>query len=236
MNISWMGSSGHQTLTIKFPTEDAMKNWAACLNSQRGEVVLQTGSNAIGSQVSSEYQAQDQVEAEPAGDLPMQERKYLNPIGTNKPLESEPDKEFSKSSRSDINQGLQRYSPSESHEVGTQPTDVFLPGFDSTGVHVKTDFEVRRCSIDATFSVTANCSTTYQALAEDIAPRLSRLTRSTVRNIDIRLQYRDEDGDLIVLQNDDDMKIAFVSGRESPGKGCSGVTKEIEVSLQLGGY
>jgi cell division control protein 24 len=55
---------------------------------------------------------------------------------------------------------------------------------------------------------------TYQSLIDRIDAKLARFTTSSIGKGALKLRYRDEDGDLVTIQSDDDIQIAFMDWRE----------------------
>ena len=55
---------------------------------------------------------------------------------------------------------------------------------------------------------------TYQSLIDRIDVKLARFTNSSIGKGNLRLRYRDEDGDLVSIESDDDIQIAFLEWRE----------------------
>ncbi len=55
---------------------------------------------------------------------------------------------------------------------------------------------------------------TYQSLIDRIDAKLARFTSSSIGKGNLRLRYRDEDGDLVTIESDDDIQIAFLEWRE----------------------
>ena len=55
---------------------------------------------------------------------------------------------------------------------------------------------------------------TYQSLIDRIDVKLARFTTSSISKGNLRLRYRDEDGDLVTIESDDDIQIAFLEWRE----------------------
>lgn len=58
---------------------------------------------------------------------------------------------------------------------------------------------------------------TYQSLVDRIDAKVGRFSTSTIAQGNLRLKYRDEDGDLITVSSDDDIQIAFQEWREAQG-------------------
>ena len=55
---------------------------------------------------------------------------------------------------------------------------------------------------------------TYQTLIQRIDNKLSRFTSSSIDKGNLRLRYRDEDGDFVSIESDDDIQIAIDVWRE----------------------
>lgn len=69
----------------------------------------------------------------------------------------------------------------------------------------------------------------YQSLIDRIDAKLSRFTSNSIGKGVLKLQYRDEDGDYIVIQSDDDIQIAFMEWREGMRSMYSGGVGEIDL-------
>lgn len=70
---------------------------------------------------------------------------------------------------------------------------------------------------------------TYQSLIDRIDAKLARFTGSSIGKGMLKLRYRDEDGDFITIQSDDDIQIAFMEWREGVKNMYSGGVGEIEL-------
>ena len=55
---------------------------------------------------------------------------------------------------------------------------------------------------------------TYQSLIDRIDAKLARFTNSGIGKGNLRLRYRDEDGDFVMIESDDDIQIAISDWRE----------------------
>ena len=69
----------------------------------------------------------------------------------------------------------------------------------------------------------------YQSLIDRIDAKLARFTSNSIGKGMLKLQYRDEDGDYIVIQSDDDIQIAFMEWREGIKSMYSGGVGEIDL-------
>ncbi|KAJ2894955.1 Cdc24 calponin [Zalerion maritima] len=70
---------------------------------------------------------------------------------------------------------------------------------------------------------------TYQSLIDRIDAKLSRFSSSSIGKGNLRLRYRDEDGDFVTIESDDDIQIAFLEWREGVRNMYSGGVGEIEL-------
>ncbi|KXX75114.1 Rho guanine nucleotide exchange factor scd1 [Madurella mycetomatis] len=67
------------------------------------------------------------------------------------------------------------------------------------------------------FTLVAQYNITYQSLVDRIDVKLARLTNSSIARGDLKLRYRDEDGDFVTIESDDDIQIAISEWREGLG-------------------
>jgi cell division control protein 24 len=70
---------------------------------------------------------------------------------------------------------------------------------------------------------------TYQSLIDRIDAKLARFTNSSIGKGMLKLRYRDEDGDFVSIESDDDIQIAFLEWREGVRNMYSGGVGEIEL-------
>ncbi|KAI5461985.1 Pleckstrin homology domain-containing protein [Mariannaea sp. PMI_226] len=70
---------------------------------------------------------------------------------------------------------------------------------------------------------------TYQSLIDRIDAKLARFTTSSIGKGLLKLRYRDEDGDFVTIESDDDIQIAFMEWREGVRNMYSGGVGEIEL-------
>ena len=70
---------------------------------------------------------------------------------------------------------------------------------------------------------------TYQSLIDRIDAKLSRFSNSSIGKGNLRLRYRDEDGDFVTIESDDDIQIAFLEWREGARNMYSTSVGEIEI-------
>ena len=78
------------------------------------------------------------------------------------------------------------------------------------------------------FTLVAQFNITYQSLVDRIDVKLARLINSSIARGDLKLRYRDEDGDLVQVQGDDDIEIAISEWRKAQGTMMGGLG-EIEL-------
>lgn len=70
---------------------------------------------------------------------------------------------------------------------------------------------------------------TYQSLIDRIDAKLARFTSSSISKGMLKLRYRDEDGDFVTIEGDDDIQMAFMEWREGVRNMYSGGVGEIEL-------
>lgn len=70
---------------------------------------------------------------------------------------------------------------------------------------------------------------TYQSLIDRIDAKLARFMTSSIGQGNLKLRYRDEDGDLVTIEGDEDIQIAFMEWREGVRNMYSGGVGEIEL-------
>jgi cell division control protein 24 len=56
---------------------------------------------------------------------------------------------------------------------------------------------------------------TYQSLIDRIDAKVGRFSNNAIARGTMRLRYRDEDGDFVTIESDDDIQIAFQEWREA---------------------
>ena len=70
---------------------------------------------------------------------------------------------------------------------------------------------------------------TYQSLIDRIDAKLARFTNSSIAKGNLKLRYRDEDGDFISIESDDDIQIAFMEWRDGVRNMYNAGVGEIEL-------
>lgn len=78
------------------------------------------------------------------------------------------------------------------------------------------------------FTLVAQFNITYQSLVDRIDVKLARLTNSSIARGDLKLRYRDEDGDFVTIESDEDIQIAISEWRETHAS-LPGAMGEIEL-------
>ena len=84
-------------------------------------------------------------------------------------------------------------------------SDMALP----TQLKVKVNCENNYITLVVAFNIT------YQSLIDRIDAKVGRFSNSAIAKGTMRLRYRDEDGDYVTIESDDDIQIAFQEWRES---------------------
>ncbi|KAI1375991.1 hypothetical protein F4677DRAFT_92196 [Hypoxylon crocopeplum] len=82
------------------------------------------------------------------------------------------------------------------------------------------------CDNGTYFTLVVPFNIAYQSLRDRIDAKLSRFTNSSIAKGNLKLRYRDEDGDSVTIESDDDIQIAFTEWREGVYSGGVG---EIEL-------
>lgn len=78
------------------------------------------------------------------------------------------------------------------------------------------------------FTLVAQFNITYESLVDRIDAKLARLTNSSIARGDLKLRYRDEDGDYVTIESDEDIQIAISEWREGQANAQGGLG-EIEL-------
>ncbi|KAI1388970.1 uncharacterized protein F4822DRAFT_443723 [Hypoxylon trugodes] len=85
------------------------------------------------------------------------------------------------------------------------------------------------CDNGTYFTLVAPFNIAYQSLRDRIDAKLSRFTNSSIAKGNLKLRYRDEDGDSVTIESDDDIQIAFSEWREGSRNMYAGGVGEIEL-------
>ncbi|GAW15869.1 hypothetical protein ANO14919_052910 [Xylariales sp. No.14919] len=106
--------------------------------------------------------------------------------------------------------------------AGNPPSTEDLP--------IPTQLRVKvNCDTGTYVTLVVPFSITYQSLSDRIDGKLARFTNSSISKGNLRLKYRDEDGDLVTIESDDDIQIAFLEWREGASNMYTNGVGEIEL-------
>jgi cell division control protein 24 len=93
------------------------------------------------------------------------------------------------------------------------PLTTSMPGDDGmalpTQLKVKVNCDGNYVTLVVAFNIT------YQSLIDRIDAKVGRFSNNAIARGTMRLRYRDEDGDFVTIESDDDIQIAFQEWRES---------------------
>lgn len=118
-----------------------------------------------------------------------------------------------------ITPGLVTAPLNSSHGMVPPTPDIAMPN----QLKVKVNYDAGNY-----FTLVAQFNITYQSLVDRIDVKLARLINSTIARGDLKLRYRDEDGDFVTIESDDDIQIAISEWREGQGNMPGGLG-EIEL-------
>jgi cell division control protein 24 len=105
-------------------------------------------------------------------------------------------------SRSNISH---RPDTSESRTMSPPLGEAALP----TQLKVKVNCDQQYITLVVAFNIT------YQSLIDRIDAKIGRFSNNAIAKGTMRLRYRDEDGDFVTIESDDDIQIAFQEWREA---------------------
>ncbi|ORY64511.1 Pleckstrin homology domain-containing protein [Pseudomassariella vexata] len=95
--------------------------------------------------------------------------------------------------------------------TSTQGNPLFSPLPDGP-----TQLKVKVICDDGTYqTLVVAFNITYQSMIDRIDAKLSRFTQSSIGKGNLKLRYRDEDGDSVNIESDEDIQIAFMDFREA---------------------
>ncbi len=108
---------------------------------------------------------------------------------------------------------------SVSPALGTAP----LPGQNplaspnpADGMPLPTQLKIKvQCDRGIYITLVVAFNITYQSLVDRIDAKLARAYKNSISKGDLKLQYRDEDGDYVAIEGDDDIQITISEWRES---------------------
>lgn len=125
--------------------------------------------------------------------------------------------------------------------LNLDPSRVVAPGLNTAGATMQTANPLNDGPFQSQLKVKVNCDSgnyvtlvaafniTYQSLTDRIDAKLARFTNSNIGKGNLRLRYRDEDGDFVNIESDEDIQIAFSDWRENIRGMYSGGMGEIEL-------
>jgi cell division control protein 24 len=111
--------------------------------------------------------------------------------------------------------------------LGTATNSLFSPGSDSMPTQLKVKVN---CDSGNYMTLVVAFNITYQSMIDRIDAKLSRFTGSSIGKGNLKLRYRDEDGDFVNIDSDEDIQIAFLEhGEGSRNQYNIGGVGEIEL-------
>lgn len=100
----------------------------------------------------------------------------------------------------------------------------------SSDMPLPTQLKVRvNCDSGNYITLVVAFNISYQSLIDRIDAKLARFMNSSIGKGNLKLRYRDEDGDFVTIESDDDIQIAFMEWREGVRNMYSGGVGEIEL-------
>ncbi|EMR65139.1 putative cdc24 protein [Eutypa lata UCREL1] len=239
VQIWWKGDPGVENFVIKFTNEEMMRKWATRLDNQRKENTPQqtvspdqptpdfTWMRNVNN-IENPYAQQDEDD-EDDDELPPGQGAAGN-MG------------FGSSSAGGImnrnasSTSLRARVPQPLNLNGQQPVSPPLGTssqsnpLSSPDLPIPTQLKVKIvCDKGNYVTLVVAFNITYQSLIDRIDAKLARFTNSSIGKGNLRLRYRDEDGDLVTIESDDDIQIAFLEWREGLRNMYSGGVGEIEL-------
>ncbi|KKA30925.1 hypothetical protein TD95_005310 [Thielaviopsis punctulata] len=111
-------------------------------------------------------------------------------------------------------------NPNVDYRMVSPPTTSAGPNnsalMSSPEVPNSTQLKVRvNCDGGTYFTLVVGFNITYQTLVDRIDAKLARFMTATIGRGQLKLRYRDEDGDFVRISSDDDIQLAFMEWRES---------------------
>ncbi|KUI73945.1 Rho guanine nucleotide exchange factor scd1 [Cytospora mali] len=129
-----------------------------------------------------------------------------------------------------LNLDSSRTVSSGSHSSISGPTSNPLASPTPNDMPFQSQLKVKiNCDSGNYVTLVAAFNITYQSLTDRIDAKLSRFTNSSIGKGSLRLRYRDEDGDFVNIESDEDIQIAFSDWRENIRSMYSGGMGEIEL-------
>ncbi|CAK7204338.1 Guanine nucleotide exchange factor for Cdc42p [Sporothrix eucalyptigena] len=105
-----------------------------------------------------------------------------------------------------------------------------LSGMSSSDLPIPTQLKVK-VNYDTSnyMTLVVAFNITYQSLVDRIDAKLARFTNSSIGKGNLKLRYRDEDGDFVSIESDDDIQIAFMEWRDGVRNMYNAGVGEIEL-------
>ncbi|OAA45574.1 Dbl-domain containing protein [Metarhizium rileyi] len=117
-----------------------------------------------------------------------------------------------------------------SPSLGTGTLHSISNSFVSPDLPLPTQLKVRvNCDSGNYVTLVVAFNISYQSLIDRIDAKLARFMTSSIGKGMLKLRYRDEDGDFVTIESDDDIQIAFMEWREGLRNMYSGGVGEIEL-------
>ncbi|ETS78983.1 hypothetical protein PFICI_08836 [Pestalotiopsis fici W106-1] len=98
-----------------------------------------------------------------------------------------------------------------SPSLPTAASSLFSPAPDAMPTQLKVKVH---CDSGNYITLVVAFNITYQSMIDRIDAKLSRFTDSSIGKGNLKLRYRDEDGDFVSIESDEDIQIAFLEHRE----------------------
>lgn len=118
---------------------------------------------------------------------------------------------------------LNTSTPQPPHTAGLMSPDQ-NGGIMPTQLKVKVNYDTSNY-----MTLVAAYSITYRSLVDRIDAKLARFTNSSISRGNLRLRYRDEEGDLVSIVCDEDVQMAFTDGRNGDRDMYNGGVGEVEL-------
>lgn len=177
--------------------------------SPANDLPLRTNTSSPGTQRTKQYGGtMAQFPAQP-----VYPRQGTPGSGTNLPLPGPPPP------------GIAPLAPSDMPRAGQDMIVPPTPDFPlATQLKVKVN-----CDSGTYVTLVVQFNITYQSLIDRIDAKLARFTNRSIGKGNLKLQYRDEDGDFVMIESDDDIQIAISEWREGVRNMYNQAVGEIEL-------
>ncbi|KAJ6440634.1 dextranase [Purpureocillium lavendulum] len=254
VQIWWKGDPGVENFTIKFLNEETMKKWAVGLETQRKEHAprLSTSPDGVAADfawtrdqaggLENPYLQQDEDDDEDYGpatapaQFPVPSSSMGGSLGGTMshfpaqpvyPRQNTPGPPAGSALRLDPAAANSR---TVSPALGTGTVPPPSNPLASPEMPLPTQLKVRvNCDSGNYVTLVVAFNITYQSLIDRIDAKLARFMNSSISKGMLKLRYRDEDGDFVTIESDDDIQIAFMEWREGVKNMYAGGVGEIEL-------